>query len=113
MNKDVEIVPEDKSNAFAGIKIEEGMVKVHVPKVFRQDENFKKDIRLFLKSIEIAKTQNKANIKKGSNETDNVWPIDSYLWLINDYLENGLYYNREKKLSRSNSGKIEWKKKKN
>lgn len=110
MNKEVEIVPEDKSNAFVGIKIEEGRVKVHVPKVFRQDENFKRDIRLFLKSIEIAKTQNKANIKKESNETDNVWPIDSYLWLINDYLENGLYYNREKKLSRSNSGKIEWKK---
>lgn len=64
MNKEVEIVPEDKSNAFVGIKIEEGRVKVHVPKVFRQDENFKRDIRLFLKSIEIAKTQNKANIKK-------------------------------------------------
>ena len=56
MNKEVEIVPEDKSNAFVGIKIEEGRVKVHVPKVFRQDENFKRDIRLFLKSIEIAKT---------------------------------------------------------
>lgn len=65
MNKEVEIVPEDKSNAFVGIKIEEGMVKVHVPKVFRQDENLKRDVRLFLKSIEIAKTQNKANIKKG------------------------------------------------
>ena len=44
MNKEVEIVPEDKSNAFVGIKIEEGMVKVHVPKVFRQDENYKKRI---------------------------------------------------------------------
>lgn len=109
MNKEVEIVPEDKSNAFVGIKIEEGRVKVHVPKVFRQDENFKRDIRLFLKSIEIAKTKNTENINKGSNNTDNAWPIDSYLWLINDYLENGLYYNREKKISRSNSGKIEWK----
>ena len=109
MNKDVKIVPVDKSNSFVGIKIDEGIVKVFVPKVFREDEDWKKDVRLFLKSIEIAKTKNMENINKGSNNTDNVWPIDSYLWLINDYLENGLYYNREKKISRSNSGKIEWK----
>lgn len=109
MNKDVKIVSVDKSNSFVGIKIDEGIVKVFVPKVFREDEDWKKDIRLFLKSIEIAKTKNTENINKGSNNTENVWPIDSYLWLINDYLENGLYYNREKKISRSNSGKIEWK----
>ena len=109
MNKDVKIVPVDKSNSFVGIKIDEGIVKVFVPKVFREDEDWKKDIRLFLKSIEIDKTKNAENINKGSNNTDNAWPIDSYLWLINDYLENGLYYNREKKISRSNSGKIEWK----
>lgn len=109
MNKDVKIVPIDKSNGFVGIKIDEGIVKVFVPRVFREDEDWKKDIRLFLKSIEIAKTKNTENINKGSNNTDNAWPIDSYLWLINDYLENGFYYNREKKISRSNSGKIEWK----
>ncbi|WP_418439242.1 LlaJI family restriction endonuclease [Catenibacterium sp.] len=109
MNKDVKIVPVDKSNSFVGIRIDEGIVKVFVPRVFREDEDWKKDIRLFLKSIEIAKTKNTENINKGSNNTDNAWPIDSYLWLINDYLENGLYYNREKKISRSNSGKIEWK----
>lgn len=109
MNKDVKIVPVDKSNGFVGIKIDEGIVKVFVPRVFREDEDWKKDIRLFLKSIEIAKTKNTENINKGSNNTDNAWPIDSYLWLINDYLENGFYYNREKKISRSNSGKIEWK----
>ena len=109
MNRDVEIVPVDKSNSFVGIRIDEGVVKVFVPNVFRKGENWKKDIKLFLKSIEIAKTKNRVNITKGTNDTDNVWPIDSYLWLINDYLENGLYYNREKKISRSNSGKIEWK----
>lgn len=109
MNKDVKIVPVDKSNSFVGIRIDEGIVKVFVPRVFREDEDWKKDIRLFLKSIEIAKIKNTENINKGSNNIDNAWPIDSYLWLINDYLENGLYYNREKKISRSNSGKIEWK----
>ena len=70
MNKDVKIESVDKSNNFVGIRINEGKVEVCVPRVFRKDQDWKKDIRLFLKSIEIAKTQNKANIKKGSNETD-------------------------------------------
>ena len=78
MNKDVKIVPVDKSNSFVGIKIDEGIVKVFVPRVFREDEDWKKDIRLFLKSIEIAKTKNTENINKGSNNIDNAWPIDSY-----------------------------------
>lgn len=64
MNKDVKIESVDKSNNFVGIRINEGKVEVCVPRVFRKDQDWKKDIRLFLKSIEIAKTQNKANIKK-------------------------------------------------
>ena len=39
-----------------------------------------------------------------------LWPINSYLWMIQDYLENGFYYNREKIYTNSFSGKIEWKK---
>ena len=31
------------------------------------------------------------------------------LWILNDYLENGYYFNREKKYSHDNKGKIDWK----
>ena len=52
MNKDVKIESVDKSNNFVGIRINEGKVEVCVPRVFRKDQDWKKDIRLFLKSIE-------------------------------------------------------------
>lgn len=48
-------------------------------------------------------------IQNGKNVNDKIWPIDSYLWIIRDYLDNGYYYNREKRYSNSNSGKIDWK----
>lgn len=109
MNKSIEIKRVAKSTEFVGIMIKENKVELYVPQVFRKDKNFKRDILLFLKSISIAKAIDKRNIKKGSNVIKNIWPFDSYLWIIKDYLENGYYYNREKFYS-INNGKIEWKK---
>lgn len=51
----------------------------------------------------------KEKLNKGSDDTKDFWPINSYLWMIQDYLENGFYYNREKIYTHSFSGKIEWK----
>lgn len=109
MNKNIEIISVTRANEFVGIKIKENRIELYVPQVFRKDKTFNKDIFLFLKSISIAKTINKENIKKGSNVLKNIWPFDSYLWIIKDYIENGYYYNREKIYSKHN-GKIEWKK---
>lgn len=110
MTKQINVVPVEKSNDFVGIKFEDNSVNLFVPQVFRQDENRKQDILLFLKSVSIAKSLEKESIKTSKNAKNEVWPIDSYLWIIHDYLENGFYYNREKVYSKSNSGKIEWKK---
>ena len=109
MNKDIKIEYVAKSTEFVGIKIMENKVELRVPQVFRKDDTYKKDILLFLKSISIAKTIDKENIRRGSNVIKNIWPFDSYLWIIKDYIENGCYYNREKVYS-INNGKIEWKK---
>ncbi|RGJ67885.1 LlaJI family restriction endonuclease [Eubacterium sp. TM05-53] len=110
MNKEPKINPVTKSNDFVGIRIEDGEINIYVPQVFRKETNYKRDLLLFLKSISLAKTLEKEKLDKGSNNLDNVWPINSYLWIIKDYLENGFYYNREKVYSNSYSGKIEWKK---
>lgn len=40
---------------------------------------------------------------------ESVIPINSYLWLLNDYLKNGLYNVKEKKYIVSQKGKINWK----
>lgn len=108
-NKIIEIISVNKSNNFVGIKTGEGSVQLYVPSVFRQDENIKKDILIFIKSISIAKKLHQDKIQNGKNVNDKIWPIDSYLWIIRDYLDNGCYYNREKRYSNSNSGKIDWK----
>lgn len=93
-----------------GIRIEDGEINIYVPQVFRKEQNYKRDILLFLKSISLIGKPDKVKLNKGSNNLDNVWPINSYLWIIKDYLENGFYYNREKVYSNSYRGKIEWKK---
>lgn len=110
MNKEPKINPVTKSNDFVGIRIEDGEINIYVPQVFRKESNYKRDLLLLLKSISLAKTLEKEKMDKGSNNLDSVWPINSYLWIIKDYLENGFYYNREKVYSNSYSGKIEWKK---
>ncbi len=110
MNKEPKINPVTKSNDFVGIRIVDGEINIYVPQVFRKESNYKRDLLLFLKSISLAKTLEKEKLDKGSNNFDSVWPINSYLWIIKDYLENGFYYNREKVYSNSYSGKIEWKK---
>lgn len=110
MTKQINVIPVEKSNDFVGIKFEDNSVNLFVPQVFRQDENRKQDLLLILKSLAIAKSLEKESVKTGEKVNNEVWPIDSYLWIIHDYLENGFYYNREKIYSKSNSGKIEWKK---
>lgn len=110
MKKKINVVPVEKSNDFVGIKFENNTVNLFVPQVFREDENRIQDILLFLKSLSIAKSLEKDYIKTGHKADNEVWPIDSYLWIIHDFLENGFYYNREKVYIKSNSGKIEWKK---
>ena len=99
----------DKSTDFVGIRLNKDEIEISVPQVFRKEKDYKTDLLLFLNSISLAKTVNTENIKKG-NKSNKIWPFDSYLWIIRDYLENGFYYNREKIYSNSNTGKIEWKK---
>ena len=91
MNKEPKINPVTKSNDFVGIRIEDGEINIYVPQVFRKESNYKRDLLLFLKSISLAKTLEKEKLDKGSNTLDSVWPINSYLWIIKDYLENGFY----------------------
>lgn len=108
-NVDLTYAENAKDNV--GISFSNDRVELVVPKFFRieKDEHvLKTDILLFLESISIAK---KINYKSSSNtkENDNGWPIESYVWLIHDYLENGFYYKRETVYSKDLNGKINWK----
>lgn len=94
-----------------GITIEDDIVNITVPQAFRVENDqsmLKKDILLFLKSISLAKKINYRN-RKMTNEYGGSLPIDSYVWLIYDYLENGFYYSRDTVYSTNLSGKVSWK----
>lgn len=107
------IQPVAKTNDFVGIKIEDGVPVIYVPQIFRKNDNtsvLKRDLLLFLKSIGISKSVEKIKVKTAlTDEHEDIWPIESYIWIIHDFIANGVYYNREKVYVKENKGKIDWK----
>lgn len=62
------------------------------------------------RSISLAKTFTESNDKVENKFSINgQFALMSYLWIINDYLTNGIYVNREKTLKINQKGKINWK----
>lgn len=111
MSNNVKIKPVINANDFIGISIIDNQITLKTPLCFRienDDKLLKKNIILFLKSLSIA-TKKFEHIKQNDNLIGEIWPIDSYLWLIKDFVDNGFYYKREKTYS-TNGGKIEWRK---
>lgn len=107
-----EIIQVTESTDFVGLFVKDGKLKISVPKMLRFSDNLiekKKEIVLFLNSINIAKTIEKKDLNKSDSNSNSIWPFDSYLWIIEDYLNNGFYFNREKRYVNENKGKIEWK----
>lgn len=94
MSKELKIKRVSNSNEFVGIKINNNEVELHIPEVFREDKNRKLDVLLFLDSLALSKKPRVESLKEGSTTLEKIWPISSYLWIIQDYLENGFYYNR-------------------
>lgn len=111
MSNNVKIKPVINANDFIGISIIDNQITLKTPLCFRienDDKLLKKNIILFLKSLSIA-TKQFEHIKQNDNLIGEIWPIDSYLWLIKDFVDNGFYYKREKTYS-INGGKIDWRK---
>lgn len=105
------IISQENANDFMGIKIKEGQPYIYVPQTFRVSSDLSKrnkTLLMFLRSISLATKQHE-NIQLSHNE-GNQWPIDSYLWIIYDFINNGFYYNREKSYFKGTNGKIDWKK---
>ena len=101
-------------DSFVGIKIKGNDILFFYPESYHLEENeedIKNDIVDLIKTISIAKTQSKEESKaydKSVGESD--FALRSYLWVINDYLKNGYYINREKTYKKNQNGKVNWKK---
>lgn len=102
-------------DSFIGIKIKNNRIDFYYPEAYDiADTNnipaFRKDILSIINTIAIAKSisSDKTKIETTLASQDS-FALHSYLWIIKDYLSNGLYINREKTLKRNQSGKINWK----
>ena len=81
-----------EADEFIGIKIDGNIIEIYVPEIYRESTNLKQsrqEILMFLKSISLTNAKSNANIKSSDNDlVGEMWPIESYVWIIKDYLEN-------------------------
>ena len=113
----------EDNNAFVGVRIRNDSIEFHYPESYDLsgvDENtttirdikpFRRDMVDILHTISLAKTRSYASQKteNGISTTQN-FAFMSYLWIIRDYITNGIYRNTEK-IYRSNAkGRVNWKK---
>lgn len=102
-------------NSFIGIKIKNNKVKFYYPETYnlssqKDIKTFREDVLAILKTINIAKTlsSNKSKIESSLAKNES-FALLSYLWIIHDYLANGIYVNREKVFKNNQRGRINWK----
>ena len=101
-------------NSFVGIKILGNDIHFYYPESYHFDMEaltIRNDIVDLLRTIAIAKTSSTV-LSQANNKTNHVgdFALISYLWLINDYLANGFYVNREKLYKVNQAGRVNWKK---
>jgi len=106
----------DKTNDnFVGVKYNKGNIKIIFPRGYEIPRNDEKECRKsvinLFKSISFAHEKKLEQEDGGDFSVDSDgMPVDSYLWILSDYVENGLYSDNEKKFIQQQTGKINWKK---
>lgn len=108
-----------EENNFVGLKYKKDKINIYLPVGYDKSEFIteqelsstqKVDLLLLLKTISLVKNSNNEMNDLGGNIGENIEvPFNSFIWMINDYFNNGLYYEMEKKYSQKGHGKINWK----
>lgn len=115
--KNIHLIPASGKidNQFVGIKILNNEIEFHYPETYnldtRNEKQLRKEIVSILRTVSLAKTISNDKSSYYSRHNENyVFPLKSFLWIINDYLINGKYQNREKIFVKGIKGKVNWKK---
>ena len=114
MNNNVEFNVATKGDDFVGITCKEEKCTVTFPIGYRIPDNIEQKKESFLSLVgtfALSKNQNDDYLNL-NNSFDDGSSVSSYsfFWLINDYLINGLYSEKETTTNRNSGGKIDWKK---
>lgn len=105
--------PGKDKDYFVGIKIKNNKIEFHYPEnyVLSDENNRRKDVLAILRTLSLSgKLANNPNEVNNKNTEKFDFPLNSYLWLINDYLEHKRYDNREKIYRHGQQGRINWNK---
>lgn len=101
------------TDTFVGLQCLDGDISITFPLGFdisTDDNGLKNDIFLLFKTLRLnTKHQESTLLKQQSQKFDNVnFPIQSYLFIINDFLSKGYYTESEINYKVGGSGKINW-----
>jgi len=101
------------NNSFVGLKIKGNKILFYYPWAYDFQKGTKEetiDILNILQTITLSKTMSKESSSMYSEYKDEEnFALQSYIWVINDYLQNGLYINREKVYKLNQTGRVNWK----
>lgn len=102
-----------ESDTFVGIKAKNGDITINFPlgyNLSEDEDELRRDILLLLETLAAnvdSRDSELLGTAKKSNEVQ--FPIQAYIYVINDFLSRGLYKEQEVLYQVSNRGKINWK----
>ena len=100
-------------DSFIGLKIIGNEIHFYYPESYcfnLESSDVRKDVIDLLHTISLAKKGSKEFIQTyNTHNQDGEFALMSYLWVINDFLSNGFYTNRERIYKANQSGRVNWK----
>lgn len=99
-------------DTFVGLKCEDGDISIHFPigyHVSEENKELRKDIMLLFSTLAANTEKRDSELLGPGRRFDEVeFPLQSYLFLIRDFVARGYYREQEVSYTASGTGKINW-----
>ncbi len=102
----------DIKNEYVGIVYKDNKINIYFPIGYEIPKTIKEQktsIFELISAINLVKKEKQDEVHSDTLGEEKTIPINSYIWLINDYLSHNLYYELEKSYKPKINGKINWK----
>lgn len=101
-----------ETDTFVGLKCLDGDISINFPigyHISDDDKNLRKDIMLLFATLATNTERRESEVLGQENRFDEVaFPLQSYMYIIRDYLVRGYYREQEVTYKASKRGKINW-----
>lgn len=104
---------EDTNDNFVGVKYNKGKIQIIFPLGYdipKEENECRRSVINLFKIVTLSREKQLTYEDGGdfSLDSDGL-PVDSYMWVLSDYIENGLYSDNERIYTQQQSGRINWK----